>query len=95
MHHRLRMEARGAASENLDKPVAQARTAPGRCDDQRAVEPEPRRFVRNSRERAGREYDALGREIMNERRWHATSVHVRRDAANLALSAPACNHSRQ
>ena len=66
MQRRLRMEPSRPRSQHFDQPPAEARTAAGRCNHQRAVQAEPRRFVGNTRDRARCEHDALALDIMNE-----------------------------
>jgi hypothetical protein len=80
----LRMQPRRAAAQNFDQPAAEAGAAAGRGDHQRAVETEPRGFVRDAHDRARREHHALRRQVMNERD-HA--AHVRRDYSGPRIRA--------
>ena len=57
---------RRARAQNFDQPAAEARAAAGSGDHQRAVEAQPRGFVRDARDRARREHHALARQVMNE-----------------------------
>jgi hypothetical protein len=68
----LRMQPRRSAAQNFDQPAAEAGAAAGRGDHQRAVQAEPRRFVREARDCARREHDALALDIMNEGCDHPT-----------------------
>ena len=72
-----------ARAQNFDQPPAEARAAAGRGDHQRAVEAQPRGFVRDAQDRARREHHALRRQVMNERD-HA--AHVRRDYSDHGCS---------
>jgi len=60
------MQPRRPRAQNFDQPAAEAGTAAGRGDHQRAVQAEPRGFVGDARDCARREHDALRRQVMNE-----------------------------
>ena len=62
----MRMQARRTRTENVHDPLAQTRAAPGSCDHEYAAHFEPRCFLAHPRQRAGREYDTLRWEIMDE-----------------------------
>src|SRR5437667_2599301 len=60
------MQPRRARAQNFDQLAAEARATAGGGDHQRAVEAQPRGFVRDAHDRARREHDALRRQVMNE-----------------------------
>src|SRR5262249_54320664 len=84
----------------LDQSGAEARAAAGRCDHQRTIKAEPRRFVADARDRARTEHDALGLKLVNERCDHAETPALRPLATcaaasfKLAWAAAACKYLR-
>ena len=66
MHHRLRMQDRRARTEKLADFLAEPRAAARRCDDQRAVDFQPRRLIGNARQRTGSKDNALRRNVVSE-----------------------------
>jgi hypothetical protein len=60
------MQTRGARAQRLDDARAEARSAAGRRNHQRAMNAEPRSLVGHPRDRAGREHEPLRRRVMDE-----------------------------
>src|SRR5262245_14947750 len=60
------MQPRRPAAQNFNQPAAETGAAAGCGDHQRAIQVEPCRFVRDARDSARREDDALPWDVMNE-----------------------------
>src|SRR5262249_34257430 len=74
VHHRMRVQAGCARSENIDDLLAETRAA-SRCrDHQRTRHAEPRRFLAHLRERAAAKYNALRGKIMDEGGGHGCRI---------------------
>jgi hypothetical protein len=92
------MQSRSALAEDLDQSGAEARAAAGRCDHQRTIHADARRFVADARDRARREHDALGLKLVNEGCDHAVIPALRPFATcaamsfKLAWAAAACKY---
>ena len=74
--HGLRVQAGGARAEQIHDAGAEAGAAARRGDDQRAVDAEAARLLADAGERAGREHDALGCDIMGEGERHAALIRI-------------------